>query len=901
MANWQDPRPLFPWSAPPDQQGPRTAPKIKPNIYARMARVSVQHPVAVLLLLIFAAATAATVVLLTLRVDFAKSMLPEESAVERRASSDLASRFGDIETLLRVRLASDAPGTTITAARDLFTRLQSQPELFRKVLLPELQPTVNRLSPFYLDTPELNRRAGAIRSAQAYYQLLAASPTLGGLNGVLATAKGAADAGTAPANLAMLLGSLSTVATDLVAAKATMVDWNVATGFSVPPALPEVTLLVLPEPGKSMEALAQLQTEVDKIQSANVTIRTQVEAAGDDGVSTRPASTGRQFIVALCLALLFLVSLFAICFRSPRDVVLVLLPAAAGPLMAVATSTFLDTPLDAVSATLPILLVPGCVVIALCYVLALGRHEKRAISTMSLIMLAAQQSGAVAVAMLALGSVIWVAWLVLGPAGSPALAIGALIGHLVALLVAYMALPTFAALVPRQKPEFIPAAAAQSSQNRVMAGNWLKLRPVLAIAVVALSVASILVLFLHEGLSRNNAALRPLHLQVNGREAAADAVGKLRAEENVGRIVWVDDFLPSDIDAKRTLLTTLAGTNLPAQATSNTPDSLMAEQFQQIDQTLRLLAASPQEGGSLQAAATRLRRSLALLANAQGGAVDAGRKFEQVMAESMRQLTPYMAELATLQPPATVDLDPALRSLFIANDGTYRVEVWPRPPVDEQSFSATVRAIDSSAVFAADAAGSGLPVPWRFVIALIVACVSILGVSLIILGEIYSALQFMVAQLCTLLVFGAGARLLGIGPAGLVEVATFAGLGASAMAGLWVRLTARHAWMTPWSMLLGPLAAAAVTLPLLLLSIHELAGFAQALILFIITIMLVQTTLPPQLQDWFAGRNFLDRILRQRTGLRNAKTRNSQLSTSDTSDAKTPANAEAGQPPGPSL
>jgi hypothetical protein len=472
---------------------------------------------------------------------------------------------------------------------------------------------------------------------------------------------------------------------------------------------------------------------------------------------------------------------------------------------------------------------------------------------MSLIMLAAQQSGAATMAMLSVSCGLWAAWLILGPASSPVLAICAIAGYAIAAATTLLALPTFAALVPRQKPEFIPAAAAQAGRSWPYLHSWLAIRPWATFALLLATLMCGLVLVFYHGQSGSGPATRPLQVQAASYQAASERVAALRAEESVGRIVWIDDFLPSDAGAKSKSLSLLAGIALPNSETLGTPANLLEGQYAQVDETLRLLGNAADPGKPLQRSALNLRRSLALLSNASGGPAEAARKFEQALAGGVRGLAPYLASMSALAPPTAADIEPTLRALYLASDGTYRIEVWPRRPVSEREFAVAVRAVDAGAIFAGpDSASVGAAGKWRFAIALLTACAALFALAVAVLARFMAILEFMLVQICSLLLFGGLTQLTGASLSGPVEVASFAGLGASAIAGIWSQLSDKNAWITPWSHLIGPLAGAAVILPLVLLSVAELAGFSQAFLIFIAVIMIVQTVMSPQLRAWLA-------------------------------------------------
>ncbi len=897
MANWQDPRPLFPWSPATENQGQRMAPKLRPNLFARLARSAAQNALAVVLVSLFMLAAATTICLFALNVDFSRpEQLPKAQAT---AMHEFDMRFPTAGKHVTIRLASDTPEAALTAARTLAATLGKRTEDVESAIIPELDAAPAGFAPYYLDTPELNRRVEATIGAIPYYQLLAAAPTLSGLSGMLATAKGAAEAGSAPKGLADFLSALADSVANLAQGRADNLQWPRAIGLARPPQVPELTVLVLPRPGSSRSFQTALQTELAAVQADKPFLQASVEAPWAADQQQAELSSGRQFIVCFSLALLFLITLLSFIFKSPRNVALVILPASLGTLMALAASTFVQSPLDAAAAAIPLVIMPAAVGVTVCFVLALARHEKRAISTLSLIMLAAQQAGAAMAIMALMPCVLWLAWAIIG-IGGLSLPVSAIVGHLAAAIASLLLLPALAALVPHGKPEFSPVAAAQSGRIAMPQNSVARIRPWVASAILALAFIAAMLFAYRLTVGENAAAEQPLHIQADSLKAASNIVTALRGEEAVGRINWVDDLLPPDVAAKRGILSRLASVTLPIAVAAPTAETELESQWQRLDEELRSLANLQGLDPALLESALRLRRSLSLLASGPGGTAGAVRKLEASLAGSMGQLQPYLQSVARLAPPGLDDMEPAVRALYVSSDGAYRIEAWPRSPVSQAEFSRVVLGVAPGSISAhLNAALASNQVRLGLAMAIPLGLGAMIMLAFLALRSIRSTAAF-ASSLIAYLALTAGVSLFVTTGSGLtLAAAALASLGAAGVTGLWVMLAGRETWVTPWGFLYGPIAGVAILVPILLLSIGEFQTMAVLLILNIGLMTLVHAVLTPQLRSWL-GRHpqspaASDASRTAAVWPRAKPTR--QVSTSPASDANDSATSGADLPP----
>lgn len=853
MANWQDPRPLFPWSAPPEHQGPRGAPKLRPNIYARMARFAVQNPVGVLLASLFLLATALTVSALNLSFDLGHYAQTSGGAQIQRAPE--AAKFQAESRTIWIDLTAEAPGSASAAATSLAESLKTQTALVETVIVPGPGALDAKFRPYFLPLDDLQKRVDGILSLGPYYQLLAASPNLAGLNNTVATIKAAADAGQVPAALAPFLDTLAQSVQRLADGKASSVAWPEATGLANIPAGTSQSLFVIAREGELPAVIDATHALLSKLQAEKPFLNVTSNMPATSEAIAAPSSM-RQIVVALFLATLFLVSSLAFGLRSPRHVFFAIVPAAIAGLVALALAPALIGPLDAAAAMIPMLIVPGTLALSVPYVLALERHEKKAIATQSLIMLAAQQSGTYIATSAAIVIVTWVSWWVFGGSGARGLAMTMAIAELVCAAATLLVVPTLAFIIPRERIEIVPAAQlAANGRSNVMpviaaARSWVTIAMVALAALSALAVVASLL----RGPAASSTAV-PASVYAANLTEAQRVVDALQSQtQSVGRVRWLGSYLPGDADAKLKHLQRLSTLNLPVAPAAATPAQQAATLTKKIDDGLKDIANRENLPRDLRDSAQRLRRTIALVQGTAASPGVAAASIEGSLFSGLPRFGGFVAASAAVQPPTTADLPEELRQLFAAPDGSQRIEVSPEAPtVSGESFATALASAQPQASDTQPQAGGSKTAELLMLlsIAVSVACAVFLSPSL--LRSLSAVVAFAVTLSLAAVIFAGLAYVLGLGFNAATMIAMISGLVCCAVCCLWSLSEETQQWATPLGFGHMLQSSVAASFPLLLLNLVEFRLFAVAVLLFVGIAAVLSIFAVAKLENWFAS------------------------------------------------
>lgn len=850
MANWQEPRPLFPWSAPPEQQGIRTAPKLRPNIYARMARFAVQNPAGIVLAVLFLLATALTVATLNLEIDLGRADSGSRQAGGQPAIA--REQFPASGRTLWLQLSADAPGSARQAAISLSESLKTQTATVEDVIVPGPESVDARFRPYYLSVAELKQKVDGVLSLTPYYQLLAASPNLAGLNNVLTTMKAAADAEQTTPALAPLLDTLSQSVEQLADGQASNIAWPEATGLATIPTGTQQMLFVVAREGERNAAVEATRALLAKLQVEKPFLNVESNLPTEVDSEAAPSSM-RQVLVALLLATLFLVSSLAVGLRSARDVFFAIVPPAIAGVTALALAPALIGPVDTVAAMLPILIIPSTLPLSVPYVLALERHEKKAISPQSLIMLAAQQSGTYISTCGAIICVTWIVWWLVGAGVGTGLALVMSFAVLVAALATFLVLPMLAAVIPRERIAIVPAAKRAGGLATQLRPVLDRLAPFVTIAYLGLAGLSVLALaasFAKPGAEQLRAA--PTSIYMAGEAAARQAVATLQAQPAVSQnIVWIDSFLPGDGSAKQAELQRLSALNLPVAPVNGTPTPQLTAQFKKIDDGLTTIGNDERMPPQLRDSAKRLRRTIALVLGSGGTLATAGPRVESALFSGLPRFGAFVAASANVAPLTPDDLQPALKQQFISEAGTYRLYVAPASPeVSAEAFAAALAAAQPIAINDQPKITQNSTSALLAMLAVIVATLFSLGLAFSLLRKASAAAALALSQIATAAVFGGLAWLLGLGFTPVLALAIVAGLLCNAVTSLWVLTSPDQQWSSPTGYRHGLLSSAAVTLPLLLLNLPEFHHFAKAMLAFLAIVVVAAVTVLPTLENW---------------------------------------------------
>jgi uncharacterized protein len=833
MQHWQDPRPLFPWSAEPPARV-AAGPRIRPNICARMARFAVRNPLAILLCALFVLAASITLAALgpAIAPDAASDV--EVSAATRK----LRAVFPAAETVFVVRLQGGDPGETVKAADAMAARLAAETGVIADAIVPGRGAYYERFGVYYLDPAAIEQGAATLSQRRPMLDLLSAQPNLEGLIDLT---------GKAPSfdaeGVAALFNAVSATIGEQERAGTSKLDWSAVAGVSFTAASRQWAIVVVPRLGAA-SAARQLAADVaQRLQAGDPSLKVTLDRPGAarDG---RASAGARPMAVACFLAFLFGSMLLYAGLGRMRDVALAMTVAAFAAAVAIASSSLLQA--NGMASVVAVL-IPSLAA-AVLSLQAFAYHERRASSRLSLIMLAAQQAGPASVTALAMAAAIWLSW---WPTGVDALwrhAAAAISGLIAMLLAALLLLPSLESLSPRYAPSFEDDAIAGRSRQR----PWHRYRPALTLVLLAISALGLVGIWASPPGRGDAASDEPVQIVADDAEAAAKLALQISALPTAQPPNWAGALLPTKADAKAQRLRSLQAMTFPAPFTKIPNAAPYKDELRRLEAAL--LALTEQSGISepLRASALELRRGVALLLNATAYPDETGRDFERLAFGGLAGLASHVEALSRLAPPSLADLDPRLRALFISPDGLHRIEVRPKAGTSAATLIAAMRRLTPGiAGTAADRDAQAATLLRRWGVALLLGLATSTLICYGYLRSIRDLSAFIITQAALLGLAAALAAIfsipLDLQAAGALTMAS----AVSAMAGFAALSRSRHAWADWRGSLLAPLAGVVILLPLAALVAGDIQAYAHAALVALASVVILHATLLPQLLAWF--------------------------------------------------
>jgi hypothetical protein len=543
-----------------------------------------------------------------------------------------------------------------------------------------------------------------------------------------------------------------------------------------------------------------------------------------------------------------------------RSIVLFTLPPFVAVTTAFAAAAFLMPVLDQATATLAFAALLPIMGFSIPMVAALGKPGATGSST-SLIMLAAHETGPLLLAMVGMVCATWLLWTLLGLAGMASISAIVILATFAGLATTLLLVPTLASLMP--KPEDGPPADLyDQATTRNIRAIWYKLRPPLAVLLMAASLFCIVffsslnfsVSVLNNSADDTSDASRGLQFIVEGESAAAKLVQDLQQIPEVGTVRWMGTFLPQQVGQKRKILQGLAGT-MPAinDGSSIGPYDLI-ENLRGLEAGLRVIADGAGIDEGLRASAHELRRSLAVLTNTTKTPEQTAVELERLLFSGFGELAKTAAELSRLSAPKLSDFDPNLRALYVSASDKWRLEALPRRAITARAFINATRVVDD------------VPLgPLMTEQAELRTLVSTSRTALIF-GFIFTlliALAYLRSMLDWLIVIVSSLLLLPIYAAFMVTTATAispATLPALVMVSLFgvtmALLLVAQKWrpqITTLAILLPAAAMVAIILPTQLLHLKEFEAFASMLTMLLTAAIVFNLTVVPQICAWTDG------------------------------------------------
>lgn len=671
----------------------RARPKLRPNVFARLARFAALRSATIVLVagLLGLACAAFALMKISIDPDRPPVISLDEQTADRQAELDRL--FPGVEQTFLAIVTSGDPETARQQALALAVTLGERTKLFVSAFVPGTGEFYERNALLYRDVADVRARVNILLQLEPLYHALAAAPDLPGFTALVSEIANAVEQGRSPPGLATVLQAVSSIIEGEVKGKSRPLRWSALAGIDGQVQAKRWYVLATPRPGMEREAAVAAR------QASN----------GMEGVSwvwprralaTAP-NTLRDFVVPAALSVLLVTTLLAGVLASFRQSAAVMGCAAIVLSGTGAAVALMDGPLDGATwsfalAVLSPVLLSGSVVAT-----AYGHERMRGLSSLQAVMMAAQRQGGLVSAAIAVIAAIWSAWLFCQLPSLNKFAAIALFGGALSWIVSVIVLPAALQFTASKEPE-VPLHWLTEEKAMEAARYSARAYDVVAILLLAVVVFSAVFLpAIRFGESQLPAKPPPLLETPDARgsvhilaaqEQVSELVARLSALPEVGAIRTAEQFLPANAAENISELKQLAAfTPFMAMSRKSVDESARRESLVELQEHLSVIADASASAPELRAAAIRLRGAVSLFIKSSTESETALEQLEAALFSDLGSVSKLAERLIVLAPPAVSDLEPRLLRRFVSEQGIWRIEVMPRNGTGELSFAAAVR------------------------------------------------------------------------------------------------------------------------------------------------------------------------------------------------------------------
>lgn len=719
---WQDSHP-----EPPERQRPR----LRPNIFARLARFCFRNGLIIVAAWVALAIPALVFAVTAMNIQMQDQVLVTADTAIDEEQSRLAAEFPEPSESIVAVIDSKDPKLARSGAERVAARMSEQTNVFRNVFAPGTGRFFDDDGVLYLNEEGVADMAARIERSAPLFQALSISPNLTGLAVLADQVARVAAEGRSPEVVTALLTEAAKTVQAQIAGQRHDLDWLSLIEHGVTIESPRWYVLSYPVTNGDVDPARHAVEEARRLAGL---IETEFGGRISVALTGRPVLRAmappldlRVLLLPTLLSSIVLLVILGFGLSRFGSVMIVLVMAAITFVITTGLALAALGAFDRVSLAYPVLFSGLIGVTTICLILRAEEAEQGGLGRLAAAMLTAQAMG--------LPLMVWLigisaTGLVL--IGSPFLALQKLavilaIMSLVIFLAAVTLLPAFLSLLrPRfhdDEDEDERVHWLDNVMARPASYGWWSLRRGLAATLIAVAVlCALLVPALHfespAAVARNGASpAERLFRELSAREPSLLASGQILAEPGdparqlvrrlatlpeVEGVRWVESFLPPGEADKRAILARLQGA-FPRNTTAvpDIPDDLLRAEFVKLQDGLQRIAAEPRATPELAQAASELRRSLVLLDGNGVADPQALRQLERTFFVRLQLLLDRIDRLSRLDPLTVDRLDPAIHRQYVSRSGLWRIEVQPRRPDDIESFAAALRSVTPSAAGAA--------------------------------------------------------------------------------------------------------------------------------------------------------------------------------------------------------
>ncbi|HTN98060.1 MAG TPA: MMPL family transporter [Nordella sp.] len=881
------------WQDRQSEPAERQRPRLRPNIFARLARFCFRHGLIIIAAWVALAIPALVFAVTAMQIQMQDQVLVTADTVIGAEQSRLAAEFPEPSESIVAVIDSKDPQLARSGAERVAARMAEQTNVFRNVFAPGTGRFFDDDGVLYLNEQGVSDMVARIQRSAPLFQALSISPNLTGL-AVLAdqVAKVAAE-GRSPEVVTALFTEAAKTVQAQIAGQRRDLDWLSLIEHGVTIESPRWYVLSYPVADGDVDPARHAVEEARRLADLIETEfggRISVALTGRPVLrAMKPPLDIRVLLLPTLLSGIVLLVILAFGLTRFGLVVIVLLMAAITFVITTALALAALGAFDRVSLAYPVLFSGLIGVTTICLILRAQEAEQGGCGRLAAAMLTAQAMG--------LPLLIWLIGISatgLALIGSPFLALQKLavilaIMSTVIFLAAVTLLPAFLSLL---RPRFLDDEDEEERvhwldnvMTRPTSYGWWALRRGLAATLIAVAVLCALlvpalrfespVAVARDGASPPEKLFRDLSTQepslvASGQilaepgDPARQLVRRLATLPEVAGVRWVETFLPPGEADKRAILAKLQGA-FPRNTTAvaDIPDDLLRAEFVKLQDGLQRIAAEPRATPELAQAANELRRSLVLLDGTGVAAPQALRQLERTFFVRLQLLLDRIDRLSRLDPLTVDRLDPAIHRQYVSRSGLWRIEVQPRHPDDIEAFAAALRSVTPSA------AGAALIEADRLAI-MRAAMPSYIGVWALLAIFLPLVLFLNLRKAMRILLPVATASLLGFGVTAMMgihlypeSITVFMLLvcftqGAAILAESWYGARPNGQWpqvsSRPRALLLAAFVVLAAFAPLVLSPLPAVQQFGVLLLVSISLSLIGLFVLLPQLRVWTAPR-----------------------------------------------
>jgi uncharacterized protein len=650
------------------QGEPLAPPKLKPNIYAKLAR--------------FAWRQAAFVVFFWLLVALISSLalwrgfiapvtatLPLQ--VSELTASQGATGFAALSSMQTITLSGTKPDLLQDQRNDLVATMRQRDDLYQLIFAPGAGDFYEAHGLLYHPLDEVKGRVAYALSLKPLFIAIAAAPNANSMATLVSGISAAIQQGRDPQGLDDLLAESAQSVQALMRGEDKPVDWSTLANLDNDNTALSVTVLAVPKEGQEAAARSLTLKLLSVVQSSSETT-TNLSQPGVPPPKRAPATIDWvRAVAAGAMGVIFLALLLALVLGRLRLVLAAFVPPFLFTFPAALALMMIDGGADWLAFwPLGLGILWFTTALSLHSVFSKVTYAKGRKAREAVVMLADHQHG---------HEITWLGLLLAVPfAGLMALTHG--LG--IAALALGLAIAGFAMVLtlPPALLRFIPEALQWRAGEWLIpahralfeTGQWQWLARGLGAIMV---VACLAYLALTPTQTEVRQADVPVSVVAANASEADRVIKRLKSFSEAKAVRWLGMFMPQEAEAKREALHQLSGQFPRITPVQSQPPTDIRDQLETLQDSLKEIAAAEKTQPRLKQAADDFRRSLALLAATSGD--EQVRQLENRLFGGFNRLADRADVLSNLTAPQLGAMPGELLALFGKPEGPMRIEVAP--------------------------------------------------------------------------------------------------------------------------------------------------------------------------------------------------------------------------------